>query len=324
MTVNNTHFVERVNTLPSQYLGTAIRELRKKKNMTLEQLADGICSKRQLQRIETNQTMPSAALLVKLSTKLNEHIDDLYTFSGCKDPMAAYALSLKLHSLYNYGQYEEMHKTCRLFLEENPDLPTQVHQIIGYCIGYSAFQSASIDNPDITYYEELLRLTLPPMSIEDMCQGYKTTNEVRILSILISQIYFDPIKRGQPHSGVEYYKKGLSLFDSLLGNYLLNYTSYESPLLLDLYMGCSFMSYLASDYTLALDYCNKGIIHCLSQCSPLHLATAYGLKSEIFIALGDELEANVNNEYYELLHNLCDSSHISKEKTKYFKEYFTF
>jgi len=55
-------------------LGNTIRELRKEKNLTQEELADGVCSVVSMSRIENGVQMPSAKVLEKLLDKLGSSI----------------------------------------------------------------------------------------------------------------------------------------------------------------------------------------------------------------------------------------------------------
>ena len=52
------------------YIGTAMKSVRKKRNLTLEETAKFICSERQLIRIEQNQSLPNLWTFILLCDKL--------------------------------------------------------------------------------------------------------------------------------------------------------------------------------------------------------------------------------------------------------------
>ena len=59
-------------------LGDIIRDLRKSKKITQEELADGICSSVSISRIENGTQMPSGSTLEKNPCKTwSKHISDL-------------------------------------------------------------------------------------------------------------------------------------------------------------------------------------------------------------------------------------------------------
>ncbi|HAX73401.1 MAG TPA: XRE family transcriptional regulator, partial [Firmicutes bacterium] len=69
------------------YFGNVLKELRIKKKMSQEKLADGICTKRQLIRIEQNENLPTGFLLSELSKKLNENLEPFLLLANHQNPM---------------------------------------------------------------------------------------------------------------------------------------------------------------------------------------------------------------------------------------------
>lgn len=78
------------------YLGTAISKIRKNKGLTQGQLAEGICTVRQLFRIEHNQSSPSAFILSELSNRLGNELYDFIPYSTVEE---VYELKLKIEEL---------------------------------------------------------------------------------------------------------------------------------------------------------------------------------------------------------------------------------
>ena len=89
-------------------LGLIIKQLRKKKNLTQEQLSHGICSVSQLYRIENGKHSPSTLLLHQLSIKLSEDLSKYFIYSNCRNPLYFSSLFNKLESLRLKRRYNEI------------------------------------------------------------------------------------------------------------------------------------------------------------------------------------------------------------------------
>ena len=67
-------------------LGTIIRELRMKKGFSQKELAEGICSLKQLSRIENNTSEASAYVIYELSFRLGENLLDYFPYAELEEP----------------------------------------------------------------------------------------------------------------------------------------------------------------------------------------------------------------------------------------------
>ena len=82
----------------SANIGEIIREIRKVRKMTQEQLAKNICSRREIIRIERGQHEPSPHLITSLSQKLNFDLQSCYLKLTFGTSLESYTLKLSLYS----------------------------------------------------------------------------------------------------------------------------------------------------------------------------------------------------------------------------------
>ncbi len=61
-----------------EHFGTFLKELREARNLTKEQLASGVCTRKEIYRIEKGEYQPSLYLLNKLSIKLNVDLNEYF------------------------------------------------------------------------------------------------------------------------------------------------------------------------------------------------------------------------------------------------------
>ncbi len=81
------------------HFGELLKEVRNSKKLTLEQLAEDICSVRQLFRIEKGESTPSIHILHNISKKLNIDLQEFYRIYFTSGSFESYSLKLKLGEL---------------------------------------------------------------------------------------------------------------------------------------------------------------------------------------------------------------------------------
>lgn len=86
------------DTFMSANIGEIIREIRKARKMTQEQLANNICSRREIIRIERGQHEPSSHLIASLSQKLNFDLQSCFINLKFGKSLEAYTLKLNLYT----------------------------------------------------------------------------------------------------------------------------------------------------------------------------------------------------------------------------------
>lgn len=89
----------RVVYMNYNHFGVLLKEIREMNNMTLEQLSEGICSIRQLSRIESGESNPSLYIIHNISKKLNIDLQEYYRIHFCSGSFIAYSFKLQLEQL---------------------------------------------------------------------------------------------------------------------------------------------------------------------------------------------------------------------------------
>lgn len=81
------------------HFGELLKNIRTSYNITLEQLADGICSVRQLSRVENGENNPSLYLIHSFSLKLNINLQEYYRYYFTSGSFSAYKIKAKFEQL---------------------------------------------------------------------------------------------------------------------------------------------------------------------------------------------------------------------------------
>lgn len=81
------------------HFGELLKEIRTMNNMTLDQLAEGICSTRHLSRIERGENNPSLYIIHNISKKLNIDLQEYYRIYFCSGSFIAYDFKSKFEQL---------------------------------------------------------------------------------------------------------------------------------------------------------------------------------------------------------------------------------
>ncbi|MGL4335757.1 MAG: helix-turn-helix domain-containing protein [Turicibacter sp.] len=273
--------------MENYYLGTAIRELRKKKNLTLEELADGICSKRQLQRVETNVNIPSGALLADLSQKLNENIETYFMLSEDINPIELHTFITEVDELYHNSQYDTVyHLTCD-YLGSHDKLTPLAIQIIGNFKAQAAYYSKTIKTLDVNYTESLLKLSLEYDTLEEACSGFRTIIESILLSNLINHTFLYSFDSKPSNQYKEDLERGFNLLVILCKNYAKSYRIPDPKFCSRLLCNVAYTAFLLDRYEDCLEICNYTIHRYGQNTTPSLLGSLQHKKGLALIKLKD-------------------------------------
>lgn len=91
-----------------KYFGDFLKDLRSSRKMTQVELAEDICSVRQLNRIENNTSEPSLYLLHKLSIKFNIDLQEFYKIHFNNQSFEAYKTIEKLNEVLTVPKLSEL------------------------------------------------------------------------------------------------------------------------------------------------------------------------------------------------------------------------
>lgn len=123
-------------------LGMKIRELRKKANLTQQELAEGILTRSYLSQIEKGTVTPTYDLIKKLSHKLNCNIEDIFS-ETVDSEISTLELQKNIKIALNHIETEQstkLNKTVAQIKVFNTDnLPLYDLAQINYIYGYNEF-----------------------------------------------------------------------------------------------------------------------------------------------------------------------------------------
>lgn len=259
------------------YFGNIIKKIREEKNITQEYLAEGICSKRQLIRIEKNQSNPTAYVLSNISKKLGNELYDFFPYSI--DPNG-YFIKRSLDEIMTY-YYKFEHQKCYDLIANNKDLQNSenayVKQKIGWIIG-------SLDNYiDINetineeYYLDLLKLTKSFSSYPELLKMELNLQEHNIINSIIVMYLMR-----KEFVQAEY------LLKQAIQNFERNHGSNHHPIYSKYHYNISRLFLIQKRYEEALEYSKTGIDYCKRNMNMSYLADLYNIHGRALFESGDE------------------------------------
>lgn len=281
------------------YFGNVLKELRLKKQLSQEKLADGICTKRQLIRIEQNENLPTGFLLSELSKKLNENLEPFLLFANHENPMEVIELKKQLEYYFYEKDFIPLLKLISEYRENHPNPPYDFQQYLGWYEGACKYSLPNYESPNMEYYIDLLKLTMDFNTIEEACIGFRTFNELNIIHTIITIFYISKQK----------YEEALVLLPLLIENYLKYYHEYDINLLGRMYHNYANIQYRLDNYEEAITICDNGIKTCLRERSFAVVADLYMCKGSILIDQGKTEEATKCVKYFITLYEMQEKRH---------------
>ena len=234
-------------------LGMIIKELRKKKNITQAELADGICSLSQLYRIEKGKNFPSFFILNQLSNKLGEDISKYSMYSNCNNPLTLSLMFNKLEKLRlerNYSEILFIISEVRESHEFRKDISLpRIKQLLYWYEGICLSNNPKFQNKiSVNYYINLLKLTREFSDIMDLFNSVLNINEIKILHSIAATY----CRNSQ-------FIIAKNILLSLIKNIKSYHDAYEISLMPEIYYNLSKLLFLESDYNNSIFYANKGL-----------------------------------------------------------------
>lgn len=281
------------------YFGNVLKELRLKKQLSQEKLADGICTKRQLIRIEQNENLPTGFLLSEISKKLNENLEPFLLLANHENPMEVIELKKQLEYYFYEKDFIPLMNLINEYRKNHPNTPVDFQQYLGWYEGACKYSLPNYESPKMEYYIDLLKLTMDFTTLQKACIGFRTFNELNIIHTIITIFYISEKK----------YKDALLLLPLLIENYLKYYHEYDINLLGRMYYNLATLHYQLDDYEAALNVCDIGIQTCLKERSFAVVADLYMSKASILMDLGHIEEANKCANFFAMLYDMQGKRH---------------
>lgn len=247
------------------YQGTIIKKLRIEKKMTQESLCKGLCSIKQLSRIEQNHSNPSIYLFSKFAERLST---ELYDFIPYSSELNGFEIKREidiLYKLFENQQHSAIYsriKQSKLLTTNNTHVRKEIGWITGAISNYINinkiitpeyyFNLLSI-NYSITEFHELFEMQLKPID-------YKILNSIIVLFLKAEDFDYAELLLKKAIANFEEHRK--NIFDSCYSRYLYNYSR---------------MKLITNNFLEALILSKKGIEYNLRFNSLSYLADLYNI-----------------------------------------------
>lgn len=183
--MNTYNHWEKIIDMDRETLGDIIRNLRKRKHMTQEQLSEGICSPVSVSRIENGTQMPSSQILDALLSKLGTSTYQICNIYYKTDKQVVFEKSAdEVARLIKYGRIEEADAKLKILKSQIEDnsINRQYYLLLQ---GSLLIYQNRINEDLISTLKTALELTKPKFCYEDFRNVLLTVREANILSLIM-------------------------------------------------------------------------------------------------------------------------------------------
>lgn len=234
-------------------IGNIIKTFRRFKNLTQEELALDICSVKQLSRIESNRSIPTAFLLKELSYKLGEDISDYFQYLDQTNPILSKERIDILETLALSSDFEGCYKSSILFsCEEIPNKSIYYKCLLLYKYT-AALHLDNVPQPNINDFCDLLTNKVKYSNLDQIFDDFIKPFDYQVISSIIL-IY---LKDQNYELAKLYLKKVLMSYEN---NY---YASNNYSYLKALYNLSRIYFIIDKNYNAAYEYSSIGVNKCL-------------------------------------------------------------
>lgn len=203
-----------------EYFGLYLRELRESRNMTRDQLANNICSPKQIYRIEKGDYEPSLYLLNQLSIKFNLDLNTYYKMHYCNRSITAYEVIKTFEAAVNNRNIDEIIQFVNTY-KSHKDFKDGINS--QYIYHGQALITLFVDrnlNECIQYCIKGILVDIPNFTIDTVSKFFYSNASINMIS-LISMCYYRSKE----------YNCCIQILKDLL--YSLEYFVFNSPLQFD-------------------------------------------------------------------------------------------
>lgn len=232
-------------------IGGIIRSLRKRANMTQEDLADGICSAVSVSRIENGAQMPSSTVLEALLDKLGTstyHICNI--FYQTDEQLAFDRQADYVANCFSAGRISEATELLRALEEYVNKDPLNMQYYLLLTATANLYDSG--DNEEtLSLLRKALAITKPSLDLTAFRDVLLTIREANILNLIAVSLF----KSGQSHMAI---RMSNELFQSL-SRHNSTVSGYN---ILRINVAINLAQYLENEgkYSEAIMYCNQAEI----------------------------------------------------------------
>ncbi len=174
-------------------IGNIIKELRKKKNFSQKQLAEGICSIEYISKIENNKKNPSTEIASKLLAKLGADSDMFLSHLNFMDNKAYQTHCFELEALISKSNFKKARKYIKELEKNYPFYASGEPK--QYLMTKSSHILANLDKNFEGAYELALNailLTKPDFTIDSMPEyEFYSINELWAMLYMAAALFWD-------------------------------------------------------------------------------------------------------------------------------------
>lgn len=259
------------------YVGTIIKNIRQSKGVTQKELANNLCSVRQLSRIEMNLSSPTAYLISEISSRLG---NDLLDYLPYTDDPNAYHVKHELDRamvLFN----KDKHNAALEMLENSPDLNQVISRYAKLEIAwlYGAL-SNYIEVPmkvDEDYYIDLLLSSYQLDNLDDIFKMPLRAIDYRILNSLVVIHLVD--------GNFDYAEL---MMIKAIENIETTQTNTKDASYLRFIYNLSRLYFNSKRFQMALHYSKKGLDYCINNGVLFYLTDLSNIHGRALFELGDK------------------------------------
>lgn len=286
------------------HFGELLKEIRNSKSLSQEQLAENICSIRQLSRIESGENDPSIYILHSMSKKLNIDLQEFYRVYFTSGSFESYRLKLELGKLIKNKNNESL----REFIAEIENMDIfQEGENLQYVLYGKAICSSHIDRDyrlSNKYCIKGITIENPNFNIYKMKVAPYSNIGLTIINLMASN--FD--KLGEKKLSAEVFKVLLNILESYILNSpfpMYRSLNFEKRLYQSSSCNLSILNMNDANYEKSLDYVDKGIDFSIKENHMRFLPELLAQKSRLLLKMDLKEDAYENYKICLSLYKLC-------------------
>lgn len=285
-----------------EHFGILLRELRESRSFTREQLAQNICTPKQIYRIEKGEYEPSLYLLNKLSLKFNMDLNEYYKMHFSNHSILAYEGIERINNALDANDIHEVYNLVSKYKDNKDFKHGENLQHIYYGQALCAALLEKNYNLSLEYCMKGILIENPDFTIETISECTYSNVGIALINC-ISKNYF---AMNQPEVGIK-------IITNLL--YVLEYYVLNSPYPIyqcteftkKIYQGilynlCLYL-FEIDDKTNALSYVNKGIEFSKKEYNIKYLPELFFVKFRLLYHIDNIADAKI---YYRQTKNLLE------------------
>lgn len=179
--------------MPQYAVETLIKTLRLERGFTQAQLAEGICTRETVSRIERGEHLPDWYTFSSIMKRLGEDPYRYYNSIATKDDMRMQILSEEIYSCLRVGKYREVEKTVTE-MESDPLFKNGIYRTNVLRFKAMYLSSPEFNNPEtaLAVLMESFRINRPNFEAEKIDTYILTSTEmssVNTLAIIHNRLY---------------------------------------------------------------------------------------------------------------------------------------